>query len=540
MPNVETVLRDHVTLKVDCVDRLYLNGYVPRLQRPENLWWFLHEHRGHPIVSPALLKRMGETFVDGIRAFAERHRIPIVHFERGQRKEEVVRKRLAHFRGDEGVVLIGVAQEKVSGFRVYQRGKPRRHRTPHGGLAPCFAFYRGSIDVNQYYFYILDRDFGLTFIKFSSYAPFNVKVWVNGHEWAKRQLTRRGIHYQELDNGFFSCDEPEALQGVCDALSADAVDVFFRRWLRRLPHPFTPADRRAGFRYQLSILQMEVSTTQVFEQPIHGRAFFEEVIRDNLDVGRPDRVQLLFERRVTRRTPGSFRTRVLTAGVQPSLRFDYKHTRVKQYFKLARALRTETTFNDTYDFDIRRALGNLPRLRILGKHINHRLLTLERVAQHCAIASQTVERVVLPTRDGEQRAPALRWGQPRTMALFSAVSAFAFTPEGFTNLQLRQRVGDLHDPGPNGYTANRMTYDLRRLRLKGLIARVPHCHRYVLTRLGRRVAVFMSKSYARLVRPLLDRLDPKLPDHTDDPLRRAWRDCERALNIAITEARIAA
>jgi hypothetical protein len=150
------------------------------------------------------------------------------------------------------------------------------------------------------------------------------------------------------------------------------------------------------------------------------------------------------------------------------LRFDYKHTRVKQYFKLDKALRTETTFNDTYDFKIGRNLGNLPRLRTLGRHINHRLLSLERVAQHCAIASHTVERIVLPTVDDGQRAPALRWGDPRTMALFSALCAFSAAPEGITNRSLRERVGSLYDAGPKGYTQNRMSHDLRRLRLKGL------------------------------------------------------------------------
>jgi hypothetical protein len=95
---------------------------------------------------------------------------------------------------------------------------------------------------------------------------------------------------------------------TCDRLSAEDIDRFFRRWLARLPHPFTTADRTAGMRYQLSILQMEVSLTQVFDRSLHGREFFEEVIRDNLDVGRPDRVQLLFGRRITRRTPGHFRT----------------------------------------------------------------------------------------------------------------------------------------------------------------------------------------------------------------------------------------
>jgi len=167
MPNVESLLRDHVTIQVDCIDRLYLNGYVPLLQRPENLWWFLHEHRKHPIISPALLKKITDGFVDDIQDFAERHEIPIVHFEPDQRKEDIARKHLARFKGDEGVVMIGVAQEMVGGFRIYQEGPRRRHRTPRGGRAPRFRFYRGKVHVNQYYFYILDRNFGLTFIKFS-------------------------------------------------------------------------------------------------------------------------------------------------------------------------------------------------------------------------------------------------------------------------------------------------------------------------------------------------------------------------------------
>ena len=543
MPNVETLLRDHVTLQVDCIDRLYLNGYVPILQRPENLWWYFVKHRGCPVPSPVLLKKWVDSFVADIRGFTARNQIPLIQFARHERKEDVARRKPARFRHPEGVVCVGVAQEKVNGFRVYQKLRRTRQQR-RDGKPPMFAFYRGSIDVNQYYFYILDRDFGLCFIKFSSYPPFNVRVWINGHEWAKRQLERRGIPYEALDNGFRSCPEPTRLQQVCESLRPDHIDAFFRKWLRRLPHPFSAADREAGFRYQLSIMQMEVSTTHVFDRPIHGRQFFEEVIRDNLDIGRPDRLQLIFDRRLIlrgkRQTPGTFRTRVLTDGVQPSLRFDYKRTKVKQYFKLARALRTETTFNDAYDFDVGRSLGNLPRLRTIGRNINHRVLNLERVAQHCAVSAHTVERIVLPTVTDDQRAPALRWGDPRTMAVCSAVCAFAFAPEGFTNRDLRARVAALYDPGPKGYSQQQMTYDLRRLRLKRLIQRVPKSHRYVFTPTGRRVALFLTKSYARLVRPVLDRLEPDLPIDASDPLRQAWQACEKAFEQATCEARIAA
>jgi len=538
MSNVDSLLRDHVTLQVDSIDRLYLNGYVPRLQRPQNLWWFLHEHRGCPVISPVLVKRMTDDFVRKIVRFASDHEVPVVRFEKGACKEDIARQHLDSFEGQEGVVMIGVAQEKVSSFRSYQkdRGKQRRPGQP-----PCYAFYRGPVNVNQYYFYLFDRDFGLCFIKFSSYVPFTVRVWLNVHEWAKRQLEHQGIGFEPLDNGLLSCDDPEALQAICDSFGHEQIEAFFRKWLRHLPHPFTAQDRQAGFHYELSILQMEVSTTQVFDRPLSGRLFFEQVIRDNLDIGRPDRVSLIFDRRITRRTPGRFRTRVLTAGVTPSLRFNYKATSVKQYFKLERALRTETTINNARDFRIGKKIRNLGRLRTIGRNVNHRLLSLERVAHHCAIASQTVERIVLPTVDeDEHKAPGLRWGDPRVMALFSAICCFAAAPEGFSNRMLRPRVAALYQAGPRGHTASRMSYDLRRLRRNGIIRRIGNSHRYHLTPQGRRIALFMTKSYVRVVRPVLHMLDPKLPDDAPGRLRQAWRSCEKALDAVVSEAKIAA
>ena len=160
---------------------------------------------------------------------------------------------------------------------------------------------------------------------------------------AKRQLTRKGIGFEALDNGVLRCDDPKRLQAICDGLSAEKIDALLRKWLRKLPHPFTAADRKAGYRYEISILQAEFSLTQVLDRPVTGRVFFEEVIRENLDIGRPDQVQLIFDRKVSRRTPGRLRTRVITEGVVPSLHIDSKNTRIKQYHKEGRALRTETT-----------------------------------------------------------------------------------------------------------------------------------------------------------------------------------------------------
>ena len=142
--------------------------------------------------------------------------------------------------------------------------------------------------VNHFYVYALDRDFGPFFLKFCTYFPYNAKLCINGHEWLKRQLPR-DIDYQALDNGILSCAHPERAQALCERLSRPRRSMrCCRKWLRRLPHPFTRADRAAGYRYEMSILQAEFSLTQVLDRPVTGRAFFEEVIRENLDIGRPE------------------------------------------------------------------------------------------------------------------------------------------------------------------------------------------------------------------------------------------------------------
>src|SRR6266496_5533431 len=356
---VAEILRDHVALEVEGIDRMYLNAVVPILQTEGGIAWFFREVRGYSFASSALMAPMTRGFVDALESFARSNHLDVVTFEKKQRKEDVAAEYLRRFRGEEGLLFVGKAQEKAPVFRT------ERRKNPHTGASYAWL-YRSTAMVNQYYFYALDRDFGPFFLKFCSYFPFNAKLYLNGHEYAKCQLAQQGIAFEALDNGVLSCAAPARLQKICDGLSAEKIDGFLRKWLRLLPHPFTGADRKAGYRYDISILQAEFSLTQVLEQPVHGRLFFEQVIRENLDLGRPEQVQLIFNRKINRQTPGLFRTRILTQDVTPSLNVYYKNARIKQYHKENRALRTETTINNTYDFGIGRRLHNLPKLRAIG------------------------------------------------------------------------------------------------------------------------------------------------------------------------------
>ncbi len=531
--NVATMLRKHVTLEVEGIDRLYLNGYVPGLQSEGGVVYFFRTHRGQPFVSSALMDPISTAFVRAIERFVEAEGIPLVAFEKGQRKEDVAARYLGRSPGREGVYLVGKAQEKTWTFRT------RKRRNPVTGKTYPWI-YRSTAMVNQYYFYLVDADFGSLFIKFGSYFPYPMKVCLNGHEYLKRQLTNAGIAFEALDNGILACGQPRRLQALADGLTAAKIEHLVRKWLARLPHPFAAPDRAAGYRYQLSILQAEFSLTQVLDRPQTGRLFFEQVIRDHLDLGRPDQVQLIFGRRITKRTPGRFRTRVLTTGVVPSLHVDYKHSRIKQYHKAGRALRTETTINDTRDFGIGRRLRNLPALRQVGFSATRRLLDVQRLSHDCAVGEAAFGAVTRPTMVQGQRVPALRFADPRVMALFSALVLFRLLPAGFTHAEFRAHVAPLLGLAPDHLKRGRLSYDLRRMRLRGLIDRVPHSHRYRVTEAGFRTALFFLKVHARILRPGMALLTPGASAAADAPLRVAFEKMSVEIDRLCAQAHIAA
>src|SRR4051812_2247884 len=329
---------------------------------------------------------MSKAFVTALETLARREKVPVVQFRKGQRKDDIAAEQRKKFKQAEGVVFIGKAQEKTPVFRTERRRNEKTGAT-YPWLVPSTAM------VNHFYVYCVDRDCGPLFLKFSTYFPYNAKLCLNGHEYAKRQLMRKGIDFEALDNGVLRCEDPKRLQAICDGLNADKIDALLRQWLRKLPHPFTAADRRAGYRYEISILQAEFSLTQVLDRPVTGRVFFEEVIRENLDIGRPNQVQLIFDRQVSRRTPGRFRTRVITEGVVPSLHINYKNTRIKQYHKEGRALRTETTINDPRDFSLGKRLKNLSALRQIGFRAHRRLLDVQKISHDCCIGEDALIRL---------------------------------------------------------------------------------------------------------------------------------------------------
>jgi hypothetical protein len=531
--NINEVLDGHVTLEVACVDRMLLNAYVPNLQVGGQVVRFLTEHLGKTVPSPALFSQIGNRFRRDVKAFAATNDVPLLHLAKPDRSRWDDRK-VDHVRpyvdaaeaaGRFGVVAIVATQE----FQWVFGG---RNRSDTPGVV-CFEFTKSSRRVGTFYFYVLDPDFGLGFIKICTYFPYPAKVWVNGHEWAKRQADHAGLGYTALANGFAGCEDPDALQAICDGFGPGDVEAFFDRWIGQIPTPLTDADRAAGYWWELSMRQVEVSRTLVLDDPRRARRFFEALVADNVGIGRPAEVHAVFGRdRRGRTTAKQFRTRIFGPGTEVKMDFAYKNSRVKQYLKEGRALRIETVINKPSDIGILARLEHLPELIAKARGVNERLLSIERAGQGCAIGDDLFDRLHQPYIREGQRTGAFRFGDPRAMALTGALCCVIHAVTGFTNRSLRGLVAGLFDVD---YSANQMSYDLRRLRLHGLIERVPGTNTYRTTSEGIRTAVFYTKLRGRLLGPLLDAgHQPPAPME----LRRALAAIDRTLTTYIADARL--
>ena len=521
------VLDAHTTLELECVDRMYLNAYVPILQTCGGAAWFFRKVRGKPVPSSALMAPMTRDFVAGIERFAEGAGVEVVKFGRRERKEERMREHLRRFPGGEGVLFVGKAQEKTKVVR-----SERRIHEPSGShyvqLVPATAM------VNHYYFYLVDDDFGPMFVKFCSYFPYTARLCVNGHEYVKRQLEKRGVAFEAADNSILSCADPALAQDLADSLTAERIDDLVLRGSGacRTRSRATTAPPASATRSPSCL--PEFALTQVFDRPVQGRVFFEEVIRENLDLGRPDRAQLIFDRRIDRRTRTRNRLRVVTNGVVPSLLVDYKHSHIKQYYKGGRALRTETVINDVPSegrastFGVKRMLRNFDDLKTIGFAANRRLLGVQRISHDSPLGQETFDGLHRPAVVDDRRASALRFGDPRVQALLATLLVFRLLPEGFANREFREHVGPLLGPDAGAYGPGRATYDLGRLRLRGLIEKIPRTHRYRVTALGHRVALCYCRTHRRVLGPTLAAVaDDHAPPELGRLVRRFDHNIER-------------
>ena len=520
------VLSGHVRLEIRCVDRMLLTFRQPRLQYGQGIHGFFCHHRGNQFVSSALMRPMTERFAADIRHYIDVRGLDLVRFAKGQSKDQIARRYLAGHDGGEQLLFAGVAQEKTRIWRTRQRtDKMTGRRYPW--------LCQEQAMVNHWYFYGFDADFGPFYVKFCGYFPFTGQIYLNGHEYAMRQCVKDGIGFTALDNAFGATDDPAAVQRICDGLTDQEIYRFAGKWLARLPHPFTRADEDADYRWQLSVQQVEFSTTMALDRPVR----------------RADLLRAADPRQHRYRPPGQGQHRLRPP--DPAARQEPHPRQLPHPGHHQRGLslpvpvlqedsgqavpegREGAPYRDhdqpAARLQDRKELTNLAALAEVGYTANRRLLDAECISHDPAAGAAALDALTSPVISPAcTYIPGMRFTSHRVQALLSACCALALRPAGFTSRDLRHYLAPQLGKTAEDMTSGQISYDLRRLRAHQIIQRIPHSRSYQVTPEGLSIALFLTRVTQRFLIPGLAQLTGTGPPGS--PLRQA----DRAYKAAIT------
>jgi hypothetical protein len=511
-----------IRLDYSCFDRILLNAIIQALQYPSSVVGFLKAKRSADQLTPAYFRTISTDYHHFVQDLAERRRLEIVQPPKDVRREDWGEPFDPNLHGQDGIAVILKSRE-------YARVAVSFPRQGH-------HIELGNRFVWQYYFYLQDQDFGRMFLRICPDFPFNARLCLNGHEWLAGRLRTEGIGFEQCGDAFRTCADPARLQDLADQFSPADIEACAHRWLAQLVPFFTDRERRRdGFGYRLFVSQVEYCTNLVFDDRaaldrLHGR-----LLDLNRSIGHPDKIALIFGRRITQRTGAGLKAQILDHDLgQPVIRSEYKSRSIKQYVRDHLVLRTETTSDHTPELGVNKGVENLPVPRPTMAASNDRYLEVQRDVLETFVDRgqwDQLRRATVSPRG--RRTPGLKRDDPRLLAVLQALTWFALLAG-----RGRFRTTDLHPTAAEALgkttetcTLGQLRNDLAELRGTGLVERIAGTQSYRLPPEGYRIAVLDLKRFHRIYAPsTAGTLDPVPWDDRLPPERRAPLD---RLDVAV-------
>jgi hypothetical protein len=436
------LLGRQVQFRSSAWDRIVLNGYLDRLQRPENIVYFFREVVGAPCVTPEVLMSRTAPYRAWVNRFAQEHGIPLLAAPTGERKEDVVAPYYRRFREAEGLVCILTSTEQGRTFVSYT---PRY--APSGGdpnyrqIRACRKRFLHS------YFYLLDPVLGPMSLRVGTFLPFTLACFLNGHSFLARELTRAGVAFRQDDNALLAVADVAALEAAAARLTPRLLEQRGDHWARRRAPACRPAERAAlPLGYRDRIAQRERAP----DRSVHRAAPWQALVRRATEIGvllgRAERTTQLFGRRITQRYRGQRQTVLDRRNEGPPILRSYDRSSfVKPYEQGDRLLRTATCLNHPDDLGSGRQLAHLPELR--DRMPATTLRPREAPAELLASTVDAGDRAALarPVQVGQRRGPGLKREEERVVRLLEALRppgtflADWTTREGHARLLARHR-----------------------------------------------------------------------------------------------------
>jgi hypothetical protein len=524
------VLGERVQFRYTCLDRMVLHGYLTGLQRPGQLVHFFHDVVGVDCIEPKVLLGRTTVYRDWVDRYTQGQGIPVLAAPKGVRKEALVRPFYGKLGPQEGIACVLTSLENNRTFISYTP-----QRTPRSGDEQYRRIEIGRKRFLHLYWYVWDPVMGPMSLRVSTYLPFTITCYLNGHHFVSERLRQAGVALYQRDNAILRVADPIALQAAADTLTPAVLQERCDYWAAKLAPSFSPAARAAvDLRYRFSLAQLELATDVIFAEPSPLRALFRRAVELGLLMGGADRTAHLFGRQITSRYRGKLQT-VLDRRNEghPVLRAYYQTSFVKQYEKAETLLRTETCINDPYHLNVGRRLENLPTLVKRMAATNRRFLDAQAELLACTVDQGDLARLAQPIQVGQRRVPGLRLQDDRLIRLLDVLLHPGTFVADWTSRDVLARLLDRHRLAEADYPLTQLRYDLGKLRAHGLVERIGRTRRYRVTAHGLKLGVTLVKLRTRLLGPLatLVTAPASRPDTTNDSaVEAAFRQVDHAID----------
>jgi hypothetical protein len=524
------VLGERVQFRYTCLDRIVLHGYLTGLQRPGQLVHFFHDVVGVACIEPKVLLGRTTAYREWVDRYTQGQGIPVLASPKGVRKEELVRPYYGKLGPHEGIACVLTSLENNRTFISYTP-----QRTPRSGDTTYRRIETGRKRFLHLYWYVWDPVMGPMSLRVSTYLPFTVTAYLNGHHFVSQRLRQDGVGLYQRDNAILRVADPVALQAAADALTPSVLRARCDYWAAKLAPSFSPAERAAvDLHYRYSLAQIELATDVIFAEPSPLRALFRRAVELGLLMGGADRTSHLFGRQITARYGGKLQT-VLDRRNEghPVLRAYYRTSFVKQYEKAETLLRTETCINDPYHLNVGRRLENLPKLVTRMAETNQRFLDTQAELLACTVDQGELARLAQPIQVGKRRVPGLRLQDDRVLRLLDVLLHPGSFVADWTSRDVLARLLDRHRLAETDYRLTQLRYDLGKLRAHGFVERIGRTRRYRLTARGLKLGVLLVKLRTRLLGPLATLASaPTSPPQTtiSSEVEAAFRQLDHAID----------
>jgi hypothetical protein len=501
--------KDNIRFSYRCFDRILLNGLIQPFQQPERVLGFFWTYRRIYPVSRDVLRNIADQYRNWVKNRSIRWKAPMLEAPEGRRDEFVD----SYFRRAQPEQIVAIIKAREPARILIAIGTKNDNRW-HLELKQRW--------VEQYNFYVNDARWGRMFVRVCPYFPFSARVCLNQHYWLANRLREHDIGFRQCGNAFLSCSDPDALQSIADSLTANDLLACAQKWLTCFTPFFTYTEReQASCRHRLFFAQTEYCDNLVFHKRAALDQLGERLLDANRTIGRPDKITVIFGRKVSKRYKGKLQSVIEDMHLpNPVLRSHYGNGFLKQYVRDHLLLRTEPATNNVNDYGVNKGVENLPKLRTTLQGIVDRYLDVQQDILETFVDRGLLRQLSQPTvLPNGRRVPGLKIDHPRQLALMQALVRFSHIASGdtFTLAEIHPQVAQALDLPPSDYRLGSLRYDLSKLRAKGLVEKLPHSRRYRLLAQGYQVCLIYLKLFERIYAPLmagvLERCpgDPKLP-----------------------------